>query len=89
MHPLSTALLLIGYGLSLPIGAKLPAVVHSRHRIALVGHQLGVLIVTGGWLLAGRTVIAVAHASWFVVVRVWFWYGGRRSAVDASTAATS
>lgn len=89
VHPLSTALLLIGYGLSLPIGAKLPAVVRHQHRIALIGHQLGVLIVAAGWLLAGRTIIALTHALWFALVRLWFWHGRRRSAANASTAGAS
>lgn len=86
VHPLSTALLLIGYGLVLPIGAKLPSVVHSRHRIALLGHQLGLLIAAGGWLLAGRTIVALAHALWFAMVRVWYWYGGRHRVDEAATA---
>ncbi len=89
MHPLSTALLLTGYGLSLPIGTRLSAVVRNQHRVALLGHQLGVLIVACGWLLAGRTIVALAHALWFVLVRVWFWYGGRGSAGGTSSAIMS
>ena len=89
MHPLSTALLLIGYGLCLPIGARLSAVVRKQHRIALFGHQLGALIVAAGWLLAGRTIIALAHVVWFALVKVWFWHGHRRSAANSSTAAAS
>jgi hypothetical protein len=89
VHPLSTALLLIGYGLSLPIGTRLSTVVRNQHRVALIGHQLGLLIVAGGWLLAGRTIVALAHALWFVLVRVWFRYGGRRSTGGASSAVMS
>jgi hypothetical protein len=89
VHPLSTALLLIGYGLSLPIGTKLSTVVRNQHRVALIGYQLGLLIAAGGWLLAGRTVVALAHALWFVLVRVWFWYVGRRSTGGTSSAIMS
>jgi hypothetical protein len=75
MHPLSTALFLLGYGLALPIGMRLVGVVAGQNRLALAGHQLGVVIALVGWLLRGSVVLAVVHGLWLVAARVWFSLG--------------
>ena len=75
MHPVSTALFLLGYGLALPIGMRLAAVVAAQHRLALAGHQIGVAIALLGWLLRGSVMLAVAHGLWLVAARIWFTLG--------------
>lgn len=72
MHPLSTALFLLGYALAIPIAGRLPAVVARRNRLAMWGHQTGILFVTLGWLLRGRVLVAVAHMIWLVIAYAWF-----------------
>ena len=78
MHPLSTALFLLGYGLALPIGARLPMIVANRNRLALWGHQVGVIIAAGGWLVRGRIVMALLHVVWLFVANAWFGLEPRR-----------
>lgn len=75
VHPVSTALLLLGYGLALPIALRMTQIVARQHRIAFVGHQLGVGIALLGWALRGSIVIAVIHAAWLIGVRIWFKMG--------------
>ena len=63
MHPLSTAL---------PIAARMPAIVAKRNRLALWGHQAGVIIAAGGWLVRGRILMAVLHIAWLFMANTWF-----------------
>ena len=72
MHPISTALFLVGYGLALPIASRLATVVADQNRLAIWGHQLGVLIATAGWALRGAVAVAVVHLAWMAFVSVWF-----------------
>lgn len=72
MHPLSTALFLLGYSLALPIGSRLPSVVAGQNRLAMWGHQTGVLLAGVGWLLRGQILMAVVHAAWLIGASVWF-----------------
>lgn len=76
MHPLSTALFLVGYGLALPIGARLGPVIRSGHRVAFLGHQLGVAIALLGWLLRGSAALVVAHIAWLALARLWLRMSG-------------
>ena len=85
MHPLSTALFLLGYGLALPIAARLPTVVANRNRLALWGHQFGVIVATGGWLVRGRVIMAVVHVVWLIVANAWFALEPRRRARRRAT----
>ncbi len=72
MHPISTALFLVGYGLALPIAVKLSSVVAEQNRLAIWGHQLGLLIVTIGWVLRGAIAVAVIHLAWMALASLWF-----------------
>lgn len=72
MHPLSTALFLLGYGLALPIGARLATVVAGQNRLAMWGHQAGVLLAGVGWLLRGQVLMAVIHGAWLIGASIWF-----------------
>ena len=72
MHPLSTALFLLGYGLALPTGARWRHVVRSGNSLALWGHQLGVLISLLGWLIKGRMPMVLLHIVWLVGAKIWF-----------------
>ncbi len=72
VHPVSTALFLVGYGLALPIATRLPTVVANQSRLAVWGHQLGLLIVVIGWVLRGGVLMAVLHLAWMALVAVWF-----------------
>lgn len=85
MNPIATALFLVGYGLALPIGARLPTVVADQHRLAMWGHQLGILIAALGWALRGRPIMAVIHLLWLALAGVWFGFRpafGRRTNND-------
>jgi hypothetical protein len=77
VHPISTALFLLGYGLALPIGARLQAVVAGRHRLAMWGHQLGILIAALGWALRGGLAMAALHLAWLALAGVWFGFAPR------------
>lgn len=72
MHPISTALFLVGYGLALPIATRLPTVVANQSRLAIWGHQVGLLIAALGWVLRGGILMAVIHVAWMAFASVWF-----------------
>ncbi|MGI9596474.1 MAG: hypothetical protein ACR2QK_09955 [Acidimicrobiales bacterium] len=72
MHPLSTALFVLGYGLAIPIAGRLPTIVAGQQRLAMWGHQAGILLAAIGWLLRGQVLIAFAHLIWLVIAYVWF-----------------
>ncbi len=80
MHPASTLLFLIGYGLAIPTGSRLLAIVARQHRLAFMGHQIGVIVAALGWALRGKTILFVIHLVWLVAARVWFGLAGRPSA---------
>ncbi len=85
MAPVSVPLLLLGYALALPIGMKLHKVVAQQHRLALLGHQLGILVAGAGWAVRGRPVMAVIHVLWLIGARAWFELAGRRQRAVASS----
>lgn len=72
MHPLSTALFLLGYALAIPIAGRLPSIVARQQRLAIWGHQVGILFASLGWLLRGQVLVAFAHMVWLAVVYAWF-----------------
>lgn len=72
MHPVTTALFLLGYGLAIPIAMRMTSIVAQQHRLALAGHQIGVGVAFLGWLLRGSLMIAVIHVVWLAGVRFWF-----------------
>ncbi len=72
MHPLSTALILLGSALCLPIAVKFSGVVKTGNRLAFIGNQIGVLIAMAGWLVSGRIWVALIHAVWFAAAQAWF-----------------
>lgn len=78
MAPVSVPLLLLGYALALPIGMKLGRVMAQQHRLALLGHQVGILLAGAGWAVRGRPFMVGFHLLWLVGVRVWFDLVGRR-----------
>ncbi len=72
VHPVSTVLFIAGYGLALPLAARLPAIVAGQQRLAFAGHQLGMLVALVGWLSRGSYVMGLLHAGWLVGTRVWY-----------------
>ncbi len=72
MNPIATVLFLVGYGLALPIAPRLPTVVAGQHRLAMWGHQLGVMIAALGWALRGRLTVAAIHFAWLAIASIWF-----------------
>lgn len=78
MHPVSTALFLLGYGLAIPIGTKMGAVVAGQNRLAIWGHHIGLLIAAAGWLLRGQVLVAAAHGLWLAGVSAWYEFKGSR-----------
>lgn len=80
---MSTALFLLGYGLSLPIVFKLVAIIANQHRVAFAGHQIGMALALLGWLINGRVAMAVIHGLWLIGARIWFGMAGQaRSRTD-------
>ncbi|MEL7155103.1 MAG: hypothetical protein AAFN30_00735 [Actinomycetota bacterium] len=79
MHPVSTALFIVGYALSLPIAFRMGAVAAGQHRAAFAGHQIGVVVALVGWIITGRVVMAVVHGLWLLGARLWFVWAGNRS----------
>ncbi len=69
-------LFLLGYSLAIPIGLRMVSIVAAQQRLAVIGHQVGVVFALVGWLLRGSVVIALIHVAWLVGVRLWFQYGG-------------
>ncbi len=88
MHPLSTALFILGYALLLPIAFKMSTVVERQNRLALYGHQIGVVIVILGWAFRGAVFVAIGHGVWLVLVHLWFTYLGPGRKVAAKTVTT-
>ena len=72
VHPVSTLLFLIGYGLVLPIAFGRARIKPKMLTLAFAGHQLGLGVAALGWLLRGSVWIAAGHIAWAVVARVWF-----------------
>ncbi|MFV0526376.1 MAG: hypothetical protein ACK5RL_17975 [Acidimicrobiales bacterium] len=72
MHPLTTAMFIVGYALALPIGIRLSELAERGQRAALAGHQFGVVLAGVGWALSGRLVMAVLHLAWAVIAVAWF-----------------
>lgn len=77
MNPVSTALFLVGYGLALPIGSRLKAVAVEQHRLAMLGHQVGVIVATLGWVVRGAMFMAFLHLLWLVGAGIWFSFAPR------------
>jgi len=78
VHPLSTALLLLGYALAAPLAGRLLSIVRGQHRLALAGHQGGMMLALLGWLTRGSYSMAGIHAVWMVAVKIWFELAPRR-----------
>lgn len=77
VHPLSTIIFLLGYGLALPIGAKFGAVRASQNRLALIGHQAGVGLAALGWALRASAAMFLVHVLWLLAARIWFSLGAK------------
>lgn len=78
MHPVSTALFIVGYGLALPILFRLVRIIAAQNRLAFAGHQIGMVIALLGWILNGRVMMAIIHGLWIIGARLWFGLGGRQ-----------
>lgn len=72
MHPLSTALFLLGYALAIPVAMRMPTVVARQNRLGLFGHQAGMMVAGLGWLLRGQILVTVAHGIWLAIAYGWF-----------------
>lgn len=77
MHPLSTALFLVGYGLGLPILFRMTTVVAAQNRLAFTGHQIGFAVALLAWVLSARPSIAVIHGLWIAIAGIWFTLSGK------------
>lgn len=53
--------------------------VSSQNRLALWGHQLGMILVCVGWVLRGQALVAVGHLIWMIIAQTWFTLAGGRS----------
>jgi hypothetical protein len=75
VNPIGIALLLVGYGLVVPIATKMNRVVRTQNRLALTGHQIGILVVCLGWMVGGRVPLIWIHLLWAIVAVIWFnWF---------------
>lgn len=79
MHPVSAALLLLGYAIALPIAFRIGRIISTQNRIGLLGHQFGVMVAAIGWAVRGSYPVAAAHIGWLVVARIAFALFGARS----------
>jgi hypothetical protein len=79
VHPVSTALFLLGYGLSLPIVFRLTRIIATQNRLAFAGHQVGMAMALVGWAVSGRVLMAVIHGAWLIGARIWFGLGEHRT----------
>jgi len=78
MNPIALVLLLVGYSLALPIASKMREVVRTQNRLAITGHQAGLLIAATGWVVGGRPPLIWVHLLWAIAAIIWFnWVGGR------------
>ena len=84
MHPASTAFLILGYALALPIGMRMASIVSQQHRLAFTGHQVGVGLALLGWVIRGSIMISLIHVVWLVGVRLWFQLGRPQNQRDDS-----
>jgi galactitol-specific phosphotransferase system IIC component len=87
VHPVSTALFLLGYGLAMPIMFRLIHVIAVQHRLAFLGHQIGMVLALLGWALRGRVLMAIIHGIWLIATRIWFATSARRSEAQAEAEA--
>lgn len=69
---MSTVLFILGYGLALPIAFRMGRVVAEQNRLALSGHQLGIIIAAIGWMSKGGLALALLHLVWLAWARIWF-----------------
>jgi hypothetical protein len=79
VQPVSVLLCLLGYPPFLLTLARWTDIVRSRARLAALGHQVSGFVVVLGWFVAGRAAIALVHAAWLLVARVWFARAGHRA----------
>ncbi len=63
---------------------KIGTVVRKQNRLAMLGHQFGLLIAGLGWIVGGRPQLIWIHLLWAVAAIVWFnWVGTKGSAKKA------
>ncbi len=70
MHPVSTLLLVIGYGLALPVALRAGSIPPRLRRLGLAGHQIGMIIAALGWAVRSNVILAVAHLVWALVAKI-------------------
>lgn len=74
---------MLGYGLALPIIARLTMLKAKRSRVGIFGHQIGMTIAMIAWAVRGRPTMVVLHLAWMIGVRIWF--GNDRSSETSTT----
>jgi hypothetical protein len=74
----STALLVLGYPVSITVIVRWLPVVRERRWKWFVAHQVGVAAIVAGWALKGDTQAVVVNGTWFVVATAWYAAGGAR-----------
>lgn len=72
MNPIALLLIIVGYTLAVPIATKLPKVVRTGNKLALIGHQFGVAVAGLGWLVGRRPPLLWLHLLWLLVASIWF-----------------
>lgn len=83
VHPLSTVLFALGYGMALPVLAQIRVVWHRQRRYAMVMHQAGFVLAALGWLLRGRVALAVLHLLGLVIIKIAWSLGPEKKRIDA------
>lgn len=74
---MSVLLCLLGYPPFLLTLGRWTDIVRARARMAATGHLVAGSVVTLGWFVAGRAAIALIHAAWLLVARLWFAWADR------------
>ncbi len=71
MNPGAAVLLILGYGLLLPIGARIGQLSIQRLRLGVIGMQAGFIVAACGWLLRNSPVMAAIHLGGAVGARLY------------------
>lgn len=78
---MSTALLVVGYAMAVPVCVRLVPVLREQRRRWFSVLQIGTAAIVVGYVLADRPVGAVVNAAFFVFFWIgWFFWPRRRVA---------
>ncbi|MEX0664341.1 MAG: hypothetical protein WD598_06165 [Acidimicrobiia bacterium] len=78
MDAVRTALLAVGYPVSLVVIARWLPVVRERRTKWFVAHEAAVAAIVAGWAIDDNRRAVSVNGTWLVVAAAWYALGGRR-----------